>query len=101
METSEAKVPPKPTTDATADLGKMSEMTVYIVADQPWGAAAARAKDAVASQRFSTRGAKITGRVQQANKKVAVLRARFKDQPRLSNQADNPPPPILPSAVTV
>src|SRR5580658_1981025 len=101
MDISDASVPPKPTTDATAPLGKISATTEYIVADQPWCEAAASAKNAAASQTLPTRGAKITGSVQQANKSVDDLRARFNDQPRFNKNADNPPPPMLPSAVKV
>src|SRR5215469_16358748 len=98
MDTRDARVPPKPTTDATARFGKISATTEYIVADQPWWEAAASAKNAVASQTFPTLGANITGNVQQAKSRVAVLRDQFSDHPRFNKNADKPPPPILPSA---
>ena len=100
MAITEASVPPKPTTEATAALGKMSEITVYMVADHPWWAAAARAKKPVASHTESTRVTKITGRVRQAHRSDADLRARFTDQPRDRNQVESPPPQMLPVAVT-
>src|SRR6478672_11714487 len=98
--TRDASVPPKPTTEAIAGFGKISEMVEYIVADQPWCAAAARAKNAVASHTLLTRGVSTTGSVQHAQTKRAVLRARLMGHPIFRNQADSAPPTMLPRAVT-
>jgi len=54
-----------------------------------------------ASHLLLTWGARITGSVQTAQSNDAVLRERFNDQPRFKNHALRPPPPMLPSAVTV
>src|SRR5260221_1574038 len=100
-ETIEENVPPMPTTEATARFGKMSETTVNMVADQPWLAAPASAKKLVASQTFRVCVAKMTGTAQKAQTRVAVFRARLRDQPRPRSHADKPPPTMLPKAVTV
>src|SRR5262245_24599487 len=93
-----ANMPPKPTTDATARFGKMSAITEYMVADQPWCAAPASAKKLAASQGLLTCGVRITGNVNNAQIKVAVFRARFNGHPHFKNNALEPPPPTLPSA---
>src|ERR1035441_10529577 len=98
MDRNDASIPPKPTTEATARFGKMSETTVYILADQPWCAAPARPKKAAASHGLLTYGVKITGNVQHAQMNDAVFRARFNGQPRFKKYALKLPPPMLPSA---
>src|ERR1017187_3030849 len=101
MDKNAASISPKPTTDATARFGKMSDTTVYIVADQPWCAAPARPKKAAACHGLLTYGVKITGNVQHAQMNEAVFRARFTDQPRFRKYALKLPPPMLPSAAAV
>ena len=85
MDKNEASMPPNPTTDATAvRFGKMSDTTVYIVADQLLTRRASQAeKRRCAGHGLLTYGVKITGNVQHAQINDAVFRARFSGQPRL------------------
>src|SRR5947209_1225500 len=101
MDASEPKVAPRPTTEATTFLGNRSETTVYMFADQPWWAEAARAMRPVASQRCAVWAAKTTGNVQRAHRSSAVLRAAFADQPHRKKREGSQPPPMLPKQVAV
>ncbi len=87
---------PNPTTVATAARGNMSEASVYMFADHPWCAPAARATRTAASQRLDVRDASITGITASAHTSSAVLRLRFKLQPRRSRKDDSHPPLMLP-----
>src|SRR6185503_4797248 len=89
-------MPPKPTTDPTARRGNMSEVSVKMLADQPWWAEAARATSPTATQRLEAREAKTIGTTATAQISIAVLRAAFTVHPRLMREEDSQPPPMLP-----
>src|SRR5690348_9274454 len=88
--------PPRPTTDATACFGNISEAVVKILQDHPWCAAAASPISATAGHSPLTFDANITGTTHNAQISMAVLRARLIVQPRLIKLDDNHPPPTLP-----
>ena len=97
----EPNMPPKPTTDATACLGNMSETIVNRLAAQPAWAAVASPMSSVASQTLEARAANITGTTHNAQTSIATLRLALTDQPRRSRCDDNQPPPMLPTQVMV
>src|SRR4051812_30032618 len=83
--------PPKPTTDATANFGNMSDAVVNKFADHAWCAEQARPISKTAGQMLAF-VTTTTGRTSSANANIAVLRARVTLQPFLISVPGRWPP---------
>src|SRR5258705_13223265 len=92
--------PPIPEIDATADRGNMSLASVYMFADQAWGAAAATLTISTAVHMLPACGANAVGTIRSAMSSIAVLRARFAVQPRFMRPLESQPPAIEPTSAT-
>src|SRR5579863_4270705 len=93
-------IPPIPTTEPTAALGKVSEGSVNRFADQPWCAAAANPTRPTTTHRWLENGAQTTGTTANEQISKAILRAKFGVLPRRKKIAESQPPPILPTIDT-
>src|SRR4051812_16344219 len=86
--------PPRPTTEATANLGNMSDAVVKRLADHAWCAEHARPMSSTAGHvpAFVT---KTIGNTATAKTNIAVLRAFVTLQPFLINVPGRLPPQML------
>src|SRR6185503_12891767 len=89
-------IPPMPTTDPTARRGNMSDVVVKRLHDQPWCAAAASPINTTATQRFDVCAANTIGTTASAQINIANFRPPLTVQPRLINDDESQPPPMLP-----
>src|SRR4029453_716003 len=93
-------MPPRPKAEPTAARGNMSDGSVKRLADHPWCAAVAIARNATAIHSLSTFAVSAIGTTASAHASMAVFRARLALHPRLSRDDESHPPPTLPMSAT-
>src|SRR5262249_60480719 len=91
-------IPATPIPDPTARRGNMSEASVYMLAENPWCAAAARPIRNTAAHMFETTGANDTGTTQRAQTERAVFLATLAVHPRAISHDDSHPPATEPTS---
>src|SRR5690606_24222168 len=93
-------IPPMPVTEATTFLGNRLPAIAYILADQPWWAAVAKAINAITKYMLWVCAANAMGSTHKAQISIVVLRALFSDQPLCMKRLASQPKKILPTSET-